>query len=100
MAEGPFHATGIGAFNLAMIAITAISGLKPCAKKLTSILIALGGLYPFSWFLMSLRAPYLGRPAAHHSLSVELLVYISIIGLLAGMAILFLNIAFKMFSDR
>jgi hypothetical protein len=95
-----FHATGMGAFLLAMIAIVAISNLKTGMKRLSSILIALGGLYPFSWFIMSLKAPALGRSVAHHYLPAELLVFISMICLFAGMAILFSNIIFKSFSDK
>ena len=95
-----FHATGMGAFLIAMIAIAAISNLKPAIKRLSSILIAFGGLYPFSWFLLSLKAPSMGRPAAHHYLPAEMLVYISMICLFIGMAILFLNIIFRLFSDN
>jgi hypothetical protein len=95
-----FHAVGIGAFTLVMITITAISGLKPSVKRWASILIAMGGLYSFAWFLMALKAPSVGRPAAHHYLPVEMLVYISMVCLFIGMAILFANITFKLFSDK
>ncbi len=95
-----FHATGIGAFTLALIAITAISGLRPGVKKLASLLIALGGLYPFSWLVMALKAPTLGRPIAHHYFPAQIIVFIAIVCLLTGMAILFLNICFNTFSDK
>jgi len=49
---------------------------------------------------MSLKAPSMGRPAAHQYLPVEILVSISVITLLTGMAILFLNIIFKSFSEN
>ena len=92
-----FHATGIGAFTIALIAITALSSLNKPFKKWASLLIGIGSLYPFSWFLMSLKGPSLGRPAAHHYLPAEIIVFISIGCLLAGMAILLLNIIFNSF---
>lgn len=95
-----FHATGMGAFTLAMIAIVALSGLKSSFKRWASILIALAGLYPLSWLLMSLVAPSMGRDAAHHNIAVELLVYAGMLCLFAGMAIIFSNIIFRSFADK
>ena len=93
-----FHATGIGAFTIALVGITAMSNLRPGVKRLTALLIALGGIYPFSWLLMALKAPILGRPAAHHYFPAEVMVMIAVVCLLTGMGILFLNIAFKFFN--
>ncbi len=93
-----FHATGIGAFTIALIAITAMSGLRPRVKRLTAILIGLGGLYSFAWFVMALKATTIGRPAAHEYLPAEIIVAVAIVSLLSGMGILFLNVAFKAFN--
>lgn len=95
-----FHATGMGAFTMSMIVLCALSGLKQSARRWSATLIALGGLYSFSWFVMFLKAPQIGRPAAHHYLPVELIVYISMLCLFAGMFILFSNIVFRSFSDK
>ena len=43
-----FHSVGIAAFSLALIAITALSGLSDRMKKIASTLHGLGGLYALS----------------------------------------------------
>ncbi|MFQ5329813.1 MAG: hypothetical protein ACE5D4_07485 [Thermodesulfobacteriota bacterium] len=93
-----FHSTGISAFTLALISITALSSLSSKMKKLVYLLIGLGGLYALSWFLMTLLAPALGLNGAHHALPVEILVMTGVGSLLTGMAILFSNIIFGFFS--
>jgi len=95
-----FHSTGIAAFTLPLIALTALSGLSAGMKKLASLLIGLGGLYALSWFTMALLAPGLGREAAHHALPVEILVMAGVGSLLTGIAILFSNIIFGWFSGN
>ena len=95
-----FHATGIGAFTMAMIAVTAISGLASRSKRLVSILIGTGGFYSSSWLLMAIIAIDAGREVAHHALPVQLLVFTSIGSLLLGMGILFSNIIFGCFMGK
>jgi hypothetical protein len=94
-----FHATGVSAFTFALLAIVALSDLKPGLKRLSSLLIAIGGLYPLSWLIMAIKAPAMGRPAAHHYIPVQILVFITVICLLVGIAILFSNICFRSFSS-
>ncbi len=95
-----FHAVGIGAFTMAMIAICALSTLTPRMKRIASTLIGLGGLYSISWLLMALLAPEIGRKAAHHAPQILVIVYISVGSLLCGMGILFANIIFDLFKDK
>ncbi len=95
-----FHAIGIGAFTMGMIAVTALSGLAPRTKTLVSILIGAGGLYSTSWLLMAVLALDTGRAAAHHAALVQLIVFLSVGSLLLGMGILFSNIIFGRFTEK
>ncbi|MEE9613362.1 MAG: hypothetical protein V3W31_00220 [Thermodesulfobacteriota bacterium] len=94
-----FHATGIGAFTLALIAITALSDLSAKMKRAASLFFGVGSFYPLAWFFMALLGPSMGRSAAHHSLPVEAVVYLTIPCLLAGLALLFSNVIFGWFSE-
>lgn len=89
-----FHATGIGAFVLALIVLTAMSNMNDRKKQATAILIGLGGLYPIAWFVMFLLAPAIGRKAAHQHWLVEVLTYLSVGGLLLGSALLVAGLFF------
>jgi len=95
-----FHAMGIAAFSLPLLIMVVISNLQPQFKKLSSVLIGLSALYPLAWFTMYLKAPELGRDAAHEHLITELFVYIGIGGLLVGIAILVANLFFGLFSHQ
>ncbi len=95
-----FHATGIAAFTFALVGITALSGLRPVMKKLTSLLLGLGGLYPVSWLVMALLAPSMGRSAAHNALGVEVMVFVAVFGMLSGLGLLFSNILLGSFSEK
>jgi len=94
-----FHATGIGAFSLALILLVCASSLKLKMKKYASTLIGLSGLYPLAWLSTYLMAPSLGRSAAHHHIITETLTYIGTGGLLLGLAILMANITFSLFEE-
>jgi hypothetical protein len=80
-----FHAAGVGAFGLVLIVLVALSGMSDLRKKVTAVLVGLGGLYPLSWFVMFLVAPAMGRKAAHHYWVVEALTYASLAALLLGL---------------
>jgi uncharacterized membrane protein YuzA (DUF378 family) len=84
-----FHASGVGAFGLGLVILVALSGMSNLRKRITAIMIGLGGLYPMAWFAMFCVAPSIGRKAAHHHWLVEALTYISVGGLLLGMLSLF-----------
>lgn len=91
-----FHATGIGAFSLGLVLLIASTDLGARMKTIASVLIGLGSLYPLSWFTMFYLAPSIGRDAAHeHGLTVAL-VYVSTVGLVAGIAVVAGNIFLRM----
>lgn len=90
-----FHALGVAAFSMTLILIAALSSLSATKKKVTAILISLGGTYSFSWFTMFLLSPSIGRSAAHDSFLTVFWVYLSVGSLLAGMVLLIANVAFK-----
>ncbi|GAB6039984.1 hypothetical protein [Endothiovibrio diazotrophicus] len=83
-----FHAMGISAVTLGLTLALLFTALKPGIKRVASILIGLGGLYPLSWFMMFLLSPSLGRGAAHHHLLTELFTKVGVGGLAAGLLIL------------
>ncbi len=93
-----FHSTGIAAFSLGLVILIALSSMKQGMKKTSSILVGLGGLYPFSWFSMFLLAPAIGRSAAHNHILTEMITYVSIIGLLTGIALLLGNLFLGLFK--
>lgn len=94
-----FHAAGISAFCLGLLLLAAFSTLTEKMKSLCSILIGLAGLYPLAWFNMFLLAPSIGRNAAHHHIITVLITYISVFGLLIGLAILSANLFFRLFNE-
>ena len=79
-----FHATGIAAFSIGLLLLIMHSSMGGRLKRAAAFLVGLGGLYPLSWLTMFILAPSVGRSAAHHHIVTELLVYISVFGLLAG----------------
>lgn len=95
-----FHANGIAAFSIGLIILTLFSSLKKPLKKLTAILIGLGGLYPLSWFSMFILAPSIGRSAAHHHFITEAFTYIGVTTLLLGIFLLSANLFLELFSDN
>jgi len=94
-----FHAMGIAAFSIGLLLLTAFSSLKVCYKRLVSVLIGLGGVYPLAWLSMFILAPYIGRSAAHSHLTTELLTFIGVGSLLAGLGILILNLFEGLFNE-
>jgi len=95
-----FHATGIAAFSLALLVWVLMSSLKPQLKRVASVLIGLSALYPLAWFTMFVKAPAIGRDAAHHHIVTELLVYVGTGGLLLGFAILAGNLFLGLFTEQ
>jgi hypothetical protein len=94
-----FHATGIAAFSIGLILLVMHSSLGSSMKKVTAILVGLGGLYPLSWFTMFLLSPSIGRSAAHHHFLTEIFTYIGVGGLLLGILILSANLFVGVFED-
>lgn len=83
-----FHATGIAAFSLPLILLLMCTEASPLRKRIGSIAIGLGGLYPLSWLLIFALAPGIGTAAAHGQLWAEILAYIGTGGLLLGLVLL------------
>ena len=94
-----FHATGIAAFSIGLVLLVLHSSLGIKAKKLASVLIGLGGLYPLSWFTMFILAPGIGRNAAHHHFMTEAFTYVGVTGLVAGIALLVANLYFGLLRE-
>ena len=94
-----FHATGIGAMTMGLILLLALTSMKPCFKRATSVLIGLGGAYPLAWYSMYQLAPSMGRHAAHESLATHLFTYIGVGGLLLGLLALIGHLLFGLFSE-
>lgn len=94
-----FHAAGVASFSLGLIFLVTMSSLRARMKSLAAFLIGLGSLYPLAWLNMFFLAPNMGREPAHHQFGTELLTYIGVGGLVAGMALLFANLFLDMFAD-
>jgi hypothetical protein len=94
-----FHATGIAAFSIGLLLLLAGSNMATSLKKLSAVLIGLGGLYPLAWFNMFLTAPAIGRSAAHAHILTEILTYVGVGGLLLGILILLANLFLGLFSQ-
>ncbi len=94
-----FHSAGIAAFSIGMLLLVALSNIRPAIKKVTSVFIGLGFLYPFAWFNMFLLAPSMGRDAAHSHIVTELLTYVGVGGLAIGLFILAGNILFGFLAE-
>ncbi len=95
-----FHSTGIAAFSIGLLLLVSISNLGIKLKKVTSALIGLGFLYPFSWFTMFLLAPSIGRSAAHSHIATVMFTYVGVGGLALGFMILVASIFFGLPGSR
>jgi hypothetical protein len=89
-----FHATGISAFALGLIAMIAFSDMRPAMKQRTAALVGLGGLYPLAWFTMYWVAPGIGRKAAHEHWLVQVLTCVGVGGLALGILLLVVGVLF------
>lgn len=94
-----FHATGIAAFSIGLLILVTLSSLSIRLKKLSSILIGLGSLYPMGWLSMFLLAPSIGRDSAHSHIVTESFVYLGTGSLVIGLFILMANLFFGWFSE-
>lgn len=95
-----FHFTGIAAFSIGLLLLVSVSSINKSLKKVTSILIGLGFLYPFSWLTMFFLAPSIGRSAAHSHIVTELFTFIGVGGLIIGFLMLVGNIFFGLLVER
>jgi hypothetical protein len=95
-----FHATGVGAFTLAMILLVGATPMTRRFKAAVSTLIGVGSFYSLAWLSMFLLAPSLGRAAAHDALATELITKVTVGSLLLGVVILFLHLLFGFGRER
>lgn len=89
-----FHATGVGAFALAMILLVGSVSMPRRWKVVSSTLIGIGSFYSMAWLSMFLLAPSMGRGAAHDALVTEVITKVTVGSLLVGIGILFLYLLF------
>ena len=95
-----FHAGGIAAFCLGLIILVLHSNLSARLRKTSSILIALGSLYPLAWLNMFFLAPAIGRGAAHEHVLTKLFTFVGLGGLLLGSFFLVANLFLGLFKDQ
>lgn len=93
-----FHGTGIAAFSLGLLFLVTLSSLSHQLKRISSILIGLGSFYPLAWLTMYFVAPAIGRDPAHAYWLTEVLTYIGVGGLSAGLFIVCTNLFFGLFK--
>jgi len=94
-----FHATGVGAFSLAMILLVGLTSMTRRYKKITATLIGVGSMYSLSWLMMFLLSPSIGRSAAHHSILTEVITKITVGSMLLGVALLCMHLLFNFAAD-
>jgi len=94
-----FHSTGIAAFSIGLLLLVSVSSMSRKVKKVTSILIGLGFLYPFAWLSMFLLAPSIGRSEAHSHIITEMFTYFGVGSLVIGFLMLVGNIFFGLLGE-
>lgn len=95
-----FHAGGIATFCLGLIFLVMYSDLTSRLKKISSILISLGGVYPLAWLSMFFLAPTIGRNPAHEHILTKLFTIIGVGSLLLGCLILVANLFLGSFREQ
>ena len=95
-----FHSGGIAAFCLGLLVLVMFSELPQRLKKVSAVLIGLGGVYPMAWLSMFFLAPSIGRGAAHEHLVTKLFTVVGVGGLLLGSLILLANLFLGAFRDQ
>jgi hypothetical protein len=95
-----FHATGIAGFSLGLLILIMASELKPGYKKVSSVFLGLGSLYPLSWMGMFVLAPSIGRGPAHDHFLTEIFAYTGVGRLVLGGSILCANLFLGFFRDE
>lgn len=95
-----FHAGGIAAFCLGLIILVMFADLPRKIKKISSLLIGLGSVYPLAWLSMFFLAPAIGRVPAHEHLLTNFFTYVGVGGILAGSFFLLANLFLGVFKDQ
>ena len=87
-----FHATGVGGFALVLVLVTGLTSLPRKMKFIAATLIGVGSFYPMAWFSMFLLSLPLGRDGAHHATITELITYLTVGSLSAGILLLMVGL--------
>jgi hypothetical protein len=95
-----FHAGGVAAFCLGLIILVMFSDLRSGMKRLSSILIGFGSLYPLAWLSMFFLAPSIGRGPAHEHLITKLFTFVGVGGLLVGSFVLLANLYLGLLGEK
>ena len=95
-----FHATGIAGFSLGLLILIMASEMIPGYKKVSSVFLGLGSLYPFSWMAMFVLAPSIGRGPAHDHFLTEICAYTGVGRLVLGGSILCANLFLGFFREE
>ena len=87
-----FHATGVGGFALVLVLVTGLTALPRKLKFVAATLIGVGSFYPMAWLSMFLLSLPLGRQGAHHAAITELVTYLTVGSLSAGILLLMVGL--------
>jgi hypothetical protein len=87
-----FHATGVGGFALVLVLVTGLTSLPRKMKFVAATLIGVGSFYPMAWLSMFLLSLPLGRDGAHHAAITELITYLTVASLSAGILLLMVGL--------
>ena len=87
-----FHATGVGGFALVLVLVTGLTSLPRKMKFVAATLIGVGSFYPMAWLSMFLLSLPLGRDGAHHAMITELITYLTVGSLSAGILLLMVGL--------
>ena len=97
--KAPLYGIGTATISLALILLVMASSLRTTMKTLTAKLIGLINLYPLTWLTMFLLAPSMGGDAVRSYWIIDFFTYISVAGILSGLALLFAHIYFGAFHE-
>ncbi len=94
-----FHATGVAGFALVLILLTGLTSLSRKLKFITSLLIGIGSFYPMAWLSMFLLSLPMGRDGAHDAVITELITYLTVGSLSAGIVMLMFGLLMHPWSS-
>ena len=95
-----FHATGVAAFSLGLVLLTALTGMNAFFKQLAALLVGLSGFYPLSWYVMFKLAPSSGLVAAQEHWLTQLCTFLGVVGLILGTLMVIGNVFFGLFRQK
>jgi hypothetical protein len=75
-----------------LVLVTGLTALSRNLKFVAATLIGFGSFYPMAWLSMFLLSPSLGRDGAHHAAITELITYLTVGSLSAGILLLMVGL--------